>query len=75
MKWDYPPVSLPGKEFMERAKEIWQEENLPALTLKKPWYGYDLGLWPELNKNDADLIIKGEHYKVGERLAKGRKHV
>ena len=39
-KWDYPPVSLPKKEFMERAKKIWEEEGLPPLTPKSPWFGY-----------------------------------
>lgn len=32
--------SLPKKEFMERAREIWEEERLPKLNPKVPWYGY-----------------------------------
>jgi UbiD family decarboxylase len=71
-KWNYPPTSLPRKEYMEKALQIWQEERLPELNLKQPWYGYELGYWPEQFREDADLVVKGEHYKIGERLAKGR---
>ena len=44
-KGKYPPVGLPKKEFMERALEIWREEEMPELKLRDPWYGYPLGLW------------------------------
>lgn len=72
MKWPYPPVSLPKKEFMERALEIWEEEGLPKLKLKEPWYGYNLGFWPDEYEEQARLALEGEHYKVGEMLAKRR---
>jgi len=71
-KWDYPPVSLPKKEFMERAKQIWEEEGLPPLIPKVPWHGYDLGYWTEEDEKEADLALKGEHYQTGKKLAKGR---
>ncbi len=71
-KWDYPPVSLPGREFMERAKEIWEEEGLPPLAPKVPWYGYSLGYWTEEDRSEAELALKGEHFKTGEKLAQGR---
>jgi 4-hydroxy-3-polyprenylbenzoate decarboxylase len=74
IKWDYPPVSLPKKEFMERALKIWKEENLPPLKLKQPWWGYSLGYWPHEFEEQADLAVKGEYQRVGEMLAKqGRK--
>ncbi|MGI0090783.1 MAG: UbiD family decarboxylase [Nitrososphaerales archaeon] len=72
-KWPYPPLALPKKEFMERALRIWKESGLPELSLKQPWYGYSLGFWPKQNEEDAELILKGEHYKVNERLAKDKK--
>jgi len=75
MKWPYPPVSLPKKEFMERAMEIWKEEGLPELKLREPWHGYELGFWPEEYERQAKLALEGEHYKVGEMLAKLRKKV
>lgn len=68
-KWPYPPVGLPKKDYMERALKIWEEENLPELELKEPWYGYSLGNWGEENEENAALIVKGEYEKVGEKLA------
>lgn len=73
IKWDYPPVSLPKKEFMERALEIWREEGLPALKLKNPWWGYSLGYWPSEFEEQADLAVKGEYQRVGEMLAKQKR--
>lgn len=68
-KWDYPAVSLPKKEFMERAVKIWEEEGLPKLSLKEPWSGYSLGHWTKENEEEAELALKGEHYRTGEKLA------
>jgi len=71
-KWDYPPVALPKQEYMEQAKKIWEEEGLPSLTPKVPWYGYSLGYWPREFEEEAQLAVKGEHYRTGEKLAKKR---
>lgn len=58
-KWPYPPVSLPSKEFMERARLIWEEERLPQLKPKVPWHGYELGHWPEEFKKAAEAMVSG----------------
>ena len=71
-KWDYPPVSLPRREFMERAIKIWEEEGLPKLNMAKPWYGYSLGFWTKEFEEEAELALQGNHYKTGEKLAKRR---
>lgn len=71
-KWPYPPTSLPRKEFMEKAKQIWEELKLPALTPKVPWFGYELGLWTEEDEQEAQLAIKGEYYKTGDKIARQR---
>lgn len=71
-KWDYPPVSLPRKEFMERAIEIWRQEGLPELKMSRPWYGYSLGFWTKEFEEEAELAIRGEYYKTGEKLASKR---
>ncbi len=71
-KWAYPPVSLPKKQFMERARDIWEEEGLPKLRTKEPWYGYSLGFWTEENEEEAKLALKGEHYQTGGKLARQR---
>lgn len=69
-KWDYTPVSLPKRQFMERAKQIWDEEGLPRLHVKEPWHGYSPGYWTKQNEEEAELALKGEHYQTGEKLAK-----
>lgn len=71
-KWDYPPISLPKQQFMERAKQIWEEEGLPNLTVAKPWYGYSLGYWTEEFEEEAELALKGQHFQTGEKLARQR---
>ena len=58
-KWPYPPVSLPAKEFMERARLIWEEEKLPQLKPKVPWHGYELGHWPDEFKKAAAAMVSG----------------
>ncbi|MFC2060802.1 hypothetical protein ACFLTZ_06965, partial [Chloroflexota bacterium] len=73
--WDYPPISLPGREFMEEAIKLWEEEKLPALKLKEPWYGYSLGFWSEEEQEEAKLAVKGEYYATGEKLARRRKSI
>ena len=75
MKWPYPPVSLPKKEFMENALKMWKEQGLPELKLKEPWYGYNLGFWPDEYEEQAKLALEGEHYKTGEVLASRRSKV
>ena len=74
-KWDYPPTSLPRKEFMERAKQIWEEEGLPPLNPKRPWYGYPLGYWTEGDQEEAELALRGEHYQTGEKIRQLRKKI
>jgi UbiD family decarboxylase len=71
-KWAYPPVSLPRQEYMERAKQIWEEEGLPTLTPKSPWHGYDLGYWPAEEAYEADLAVRGDHYVTGEKARQQR---
>ena len=73
MKWPYPPVSLPKKEFMEEALRFWQAEKLPPLQLKDPWWGYNLGYWSEEDEADAMAAVKGEYYKTAEKLIRRRK--
>jgi len=71
-KWPYLPISLPKKEFMERARQIWEEEGLPKLNPRTPWHGYSLGNWAKEYEEEAELALRGEHYQTGEKLTKGR---
>ncbi len=71
-KWDYPPVSLPKKEFMERARQLWERLELPKLKPQDPWFGYNLGLWSDEDEEEANLALRGEHYQTGEKRAQQR---
>ncbi|MFP5465669.1 MAG: UbiD family decarboxylase, partial [Gammaproteobacteria bacterium] len=65
--WPYPPVSLPGKEFMEGAIALWQELGLPELKLRKPWFGYNLGSWSADEEEEAALAARGDYYVTGQK--------
>lgn len=73
MKWPFPPLSLPKKEFMEKALRIWQEEGLTQLKLKEPWWGINLGYWSEEMEELASAAVKGDYYKAGELYAQRRR--
>ena len=47
LKHPAPPLALPAREFMERARAIWEELLLPTLSPRPPWHGYSLGDWSE----------------------------
>lgn len=72
LKEPFPPVSLPKKEYMERALDIWKELGLPQVKPQVPWFGYSLGQWDEELEEEARLAVQGEHYKTGEKLKKRR---
>jgi hypothetical protein len=74
-KWDYPPTSLPRKQFMDRAIELWQAEGLPRLNLKKPWYGQELGYWTDEARRDAEMAVQGRYLEVAARLEETREEV
>ena len=61
LKAPFPPVALPKRPYMERAREIWEELGLPKLTPRPPWSGYSLGLWPEEAAIQADNAVAGNH--------------
>ena len=59
LKAELPPVALPKKEYMERARVIWEELGLPKLSPRPPWHGYSLGYWPE------EAMIQAENATAG----------
>lgn len=75
MPWAYPPLSLPKKQYMERAIELWREIQLPSLELREPWFGYSLGYWSEEEEAEAELAVQGRHYETGEKLRQTRKMI
>jgi 3-polyprenyl-4-hydroxybenzoate decarboxylase len=60
LKHTAPPLALPAKEFMERARGIWQELGLPAITPQPPWHGYSLGDWADDWETFARRAVTGE---------------
>ena len=73
MPWAYPPLSLPKRQYMERAVEIWRSLQLPALQLKDPWWGYSLGHWTEEEDAEAELAVQGRHFETGEKQKQTRR--
>ncbi|MBI3089840.1 MAG: UbiD family decarboxylase [Candidatus Tectomicrobia bacterium] len=74
-KWPYPPISLPRKDLMEHAMKLWEREGLPPLRLKSPWHGYNLGKWSEELEEEAEMALRGDYFKTGEKLAQQRRRV
>src|SRR5262252_159633 len=73
LKEDFPPISLPRREYMENAKKIWEELGLPKLKPEPPWHGYSLGEWPAELDAAAERATKGEYFATGKELAKRRR--
>jgi hypothetical protein len=47
LKYPMAPLALPAKEFMEQARALWKELDLPTLNIHSPLIGYSLGGWTE----------------------------
>ncbi|HVA12900.1 MAG TPA: UbiD family decarboxylase, partial [Stellaceae bacterium] len=73
LKENFPPVSLPKKPFMERAKKIWGELGLPTLRPEQPWFGYSLGEWSDELDEAAERAVKGDYFETGKLLVKRRR--
>ena len=72
MKGDLPPLALPKREYMERARAIWDELGLPRLRPQPPWFGYSLGDWlPEWDEA-ARRAVEGRYLENG-RISEGRR--
>ncbi len=65
MKTDMPPLALPKREYMERAKAIWEELGFPALRPQPPWFGYSLGDWLPQWDAAAQRAVSGEYLENG----------
>src|SRR5688572_29652645 len=72
-KYPMAPLALPTKAFMEKARGIWEELKLPALTPKSPWHGYTLGDWTDVWENFARRATQGDWEQNGiDTLARQR---
>jgi 4-hydroxy-3-polyprenylbenzoate decarboxylase len=69
-----PPLALPTKPYMERARALWEELGLPELNVRAPWHGYALGEWTEEWENFARRTAAGDWAQTGEEtLARQQK--
>jgi hypothetical protein len=59
LKHPMPPLALPARQFMERARVIWEELGLPRLSPQPPWHGYDLGDWATVWDRYARRAVEG----------------
>jgi len=66
LKQPFPPLALPAREFMERARAIWDELGLPPLTPQPPWHGYTLGDWTEAWTTYASRAVTGDWEQSGK---------
>ena len=66
LKHSAPPLALPAREFMERARAIWQELQLPTLAPQPPWHGYSLGDWSQTWDVYAERAVAGKWQQSGE---------
>ena len=74
LKHDMAPVALPKREYMERARQIWEKElGWAPLKPETPWFGYSLGAWTEQLEREAMRAVKGEHWETGRIAAKRRR--
>src|SRR5580765_7878443 len=74
LKEDFPPISLPKREYMERAKAIWEELGLPKLKPESPWFGYSLGEWSPEFDEAALKATRGDYLENADGLAARRRN-
>jgi 4-hydroxy-3-polyprenylbenzoate decarboxylase len=65
MKSDMPPLALPKREYMERAKKLWEDLGLPKLRPQAPWHGYSLGDWLPQWDAAARRAVEGRYLENG----------
>jgi hypothetical protein len=73
LKNPMPPLALPARQYMERARAMWEELGLPALKPQPPWHGYSLGEWDEAWDRYAERAVAGRWAENGvETFARRR---
>ncbi len=71
LKGPMPPLALPARQYMERARALWQELRLPAIRPQPPWHGYSLGVWDDMWERYAERAVHGRWAESGtETLAR-----
>jgi 4-hydroxy-3-polyprenylbenzoate decarboxylase len=66
MKSPMPPLALPTQEYMEHAKDLWENLGLPKLKPQAPWFGYSLGDWSPMWDAAAKRAAQGDYLENGK---------
>ena len=66
MKEELPPLALPKREYMERAKALWEALELPKLRPQSPWFGAPAGDWLPQWDEAATRAAEGRYLENGE---------
>jgi UbiD family decarboxylase len=74
LKGGYAPVALPKREFMERARAIWERLGLPPLKPESPWHGYELGHWPAELERQARMAAQSDYFELGREMGNQRRN-
>ena len=61
-----PPLALPTREYMEHARVLWNELELPALNVQAPWHGYTLDDWTDTWETYARRTTAGDWEETGK---------
>jgi 4-hydroxy-3-polyprenylbenzoate decarboxylase len=64
-----PPLALPTKPYMEHARALWEELDLPLLSVRAPWHGYTLGEWTDEWEHFARRAASGDWQESGKTTA------
>ena len=73
LKAVFPPLALPGREYMERARKIWDEIGMPAVSPQPPWHGYTLGDWDQAWDIYARRAVTGDWEVSGKETHRRRR--
>jgi 4-hydroxy-3-polyprenylbenzoate decarboxylase len=72
MKEELPPLALPKREYMERARKVWEEElGLPKLRPQSPWFSSADGDWLPQWEEAAKRAAAGRYLdngRISEKL-------
>jgi len=74
MKYELPPLALPKREYMERARALWEKIGLPKLRPQPPWFGTPVGDWTTQWDAAAERAATGrylENGRISEQLRRG----
>jgi 4-hydroxy-3-polyprenylbenzoate decarboxylase len=74
MKEDLPPLALPKREYMERARKVWDDLGLPRLRPQPPWFGTaSEDNWPGSWDEAARLAASGRYLDNGRASEKKKR--